>query len=498
MEHLYKKLKKYKDTDYYPFHMPGHKRNAALIGAELPYELDITEIDGFDDLHHSDGILKDLQRYAASVYHAEETHYLVNGSTVGLLSAVMGSTNPGDCILMARNCHKSVYNAVFMNQLHPTYIYPENGVINPDEVKRLLEENQKVKIVVITSPTYEGFVSDVERIAGIAHEKGIPLIVDEAHGAHFGFHPYFPKNSNTLGADIVIHSLHKTLPSLTQTALLHMNGELADRTNIREYLHMLQSSSPSYVLMAGIDECVRFVGERSADAFESYVKRLKSARERLRKLSVLNLIETEDYDRSKIVITFGNYGREKINKFTGKQLYNILKDKYLLQPEMASGSYVVLMTSLADTEEGLERLVSALKEIDGNLAKQEKCERNNSLMQYVVQESDIYKYILQNQKEQTNQTEQAEQKHQENIYVYSPRETKRLCFEEGCESVEWKMCGGKVAAEYAYIYPPGIPLIVPGERISDKTAEHMSEYAKMGFQIEGTKTKGKIEVLING
>ena len=170
---------------------------------------------------------------------------------------------------------------------------------------------------------------------------------------HFGFHPYFPKNSNTLGADIVIHSLHKTLPSLTQTALLHMNGELANRTDIREYVHMLQSSSPSYILMAGIDECVRFVGERSSDVFDNYVKRLESVRKRISRLSVLKLIETEKYDRSKIVTAVGNHGDEDINRFTGKQLYDVLKDKYLLQPEMASGSYVVLMTSPADTDEGM-------------------------------------------------------------------------------------------------------------------------------------------------
>ena len=392
-------------------------------------------------------------------------------------------------MLMARNCHKSGYNAVFMNQLHPIYIYPENGAINPGEVKRILEENPNVKIVVITSPTYEGVVSDVERIAGIVHEKGIPLIMDEAHGAHFGFHPYFPKNSNTLGADIVIHSLHKTLPSLTQTALLHMNGELANRTDIREYVHMLQSSSPSYILMAGIDECVRFVGERSSDVFDNYVKRLESVRKRISRLSVLKLIETEKYDRSKIVTAVGNHGDEDINRFTGKQLYDVLKDKYLLQPEMASGSYVVLMTSPADTDEGMERLVSALEEIDGELAKRDKYERNNSLARYIVQDSDTYQYILKDKKERD---------HQKNIYIYSPSETKRQRLKKGCESVEWKMCGGKVAAEYAYIYPPGIPLIVPGERISEKIAEEMSEYEKMGFRIEGTKVKGKIEVLING
>ena len=369
MEYLYEKLEAYGKSDYYGFHMPGHKRNSDVTRANLPYGIDITEIEGFDNLHHAEEIIREAEVRAASMYHAEETHYLINGSTAGILSAVMGCTKKGGKILMARNCHKSVYNAVFMNQLHPIYIYPENGAINPGEVKRILEENPNVKSVVITSPTYEGVVSDVERIAGIVHEKGIPLIMDEAHGAHFGFHPYFPKNSNTLGADIVIHSLHKTLPSLTQTALLHMNGELANRTDIREYVHMLQSSSPSYILMAGIDECVRFVGERSSDVFDNYVKRLESVRKRISRLSVLKLIETEKYDRSKIVTAVGNHGDEDINRFTGKQLYDVLKDKYLLQPEMASGSYVVLMTSPADTDEGMERLVSALEEIERRTCK---------------------------------------------------------------------------------------------------------------------------------
>ena len=321
-----------------------------------------------------------------------------------------------------------------------------------------------------------GVVSDVERIAGIVHEKGIPLIMDEAHGAHFGFHPYFPKNSNTLGADIVIHSLHKTLPSLTQTALLHMNGELANRTDIREYVHMLQSSSPSYILMAGIDECVRFVGERSSDVFDNYVKRLESVRKRISRLSVLKLIETEKYDRSKIVTAVGNHDDEDINRFTGKQLYDVLKDKYLLQPEMASGSYVVLMTSPADTDEGMERLVSALEEIDGELAKRDKYERNNSLARYIVQDSDTYQYILKDKKERD---------HQKNIYIYSPSETKRQRLKKGCESVEWKMCGGKVAAEYAYIYPPGIPLIVPGEQISGHFVKNVRRYLEQGFEVQG-------------
>ena len=215
MKYLYSQLKTYEKSDFYPFHMPGHKRNPNVTGADLPYGIDITEIEGFDDLHHADGILLEAEKRAARVYSAEETHYLVNGSTAGLLSAVMGCTARGGKILMARNCHKSVYNAVYMKELYPIYIYPEfdpetelNGEIRPEKVRLLLEENKDVQAVVITSPTYDGAVSDTKEIAGIAHERGIPLIVDEAHGAHFGFHPYFPDNSNSKGADVVIHSLH--------------------------------------------------------------------------------------------------------------------------------------------------------------------------------------------------------------------------------------------------------------------------------------------------
>ena len=149
MEHLYERLKNYSESDYYGFHMPGHKRNKNVTGAELPYEIDITEIEGFDDLHHAEGILKELQNYAAKVFHADETHYLVNGSTVGLLSAVMGCTERGGKILTVRNCHKSVYNAIYMNELEPVYIYPQfdteqdlNGEIKVEELKEILASDQ--------------------------------------------------------------------------------------------------------------------------------------------------------------------------------------------------------------------------------------------------------------------------------------------------------------------------------------------------------------------
>lgn len=318
-----------------------------MIESSIPYQIDITEIEGFDDLHHAHGMLKEAQARAALVYQAEETHFLVNGSTVGILSAVAGVTTKGDTVLVARNCHKSVYHAIYLNELEPVYLYPGfrtdaclNTEISAGDVKRALERYPHIRAVIIVSPTYDGVVSDVESIAATAHEKGVPLIVDEAHGAHFGFHPYFPENSNTKGADIVIHSLHKTLPSLTQTALLHMNGKLVDRGKVRDYLHMLQTSSPSYVLMASIDSCIDLLERRSEDIFESYVEMLERTRQELRELKFLHIAETEHFDRSKIIISVKN------TDMTGQMLYKALLEDYHLQMEMAAGTYVLAMTSV--------------------------------------------------------------------------------------------------------------------------------------------------------
>ena len=485
MEHLYDKLSKLADSNYYAFHMPGHKRNMLLTGADLPYEIDITEIDGFDDLHHAEGILRDAQQRAAEVYHADETHYLINGSTVGLLCAVLGCTKRGDRIIMSRNCHKSVYNAVFINELRPVYIYPEllssgdegegdlNGPITPEQVEHLLMVNDDVAAVVITSPTYDGIVSDVEGIARCTHKRGIPLILDEAHGAHFGFHEYFPKNGNEYGADVVIHSLHKTLPSLTQTALLHINGTIADREKIRMYLDILQSSSPSYILMASLDECIRLLEEKGNTLFERYVYLLRDTRERLKGMEHLKIWECADYDRSKILISTPNVteNQKEIKKYTGKQLYNELKEKYFLQLEMAAPNYGIVMTSPGDTEEGMKRLVTALNEIDGKLAKYRKNELCNSKNEGMEITSCI------------------------NEQVYSSGEIYKLTKKK--RSVEFSSCAGFVSLEYAYVYPPGIPLIVPGERISERTVRQIMTYLNTGFEIRGTKGKDNIEVIDN-
>ncbi len=475
MRTLYDRLKKYRDSDFYGFHMPGHKRRN-IIPAEdtgeiidLPYGIDITEIEGFDDLHHADGILLDAQRRAAEVYHAGETHFLINGSTVGILSAICGVTKKGDTILVARNCHKSVYHAIYMNELHPVYLYPDfdsemclNAEIHSENVAKALELHPDIRAVVIVSPTYDGVVSDVAAIADAVHKKGIPLIVDEAHGAHFGFHEAFPKNANERGADLVIHSVHKTLPSLTQTALLHMNGEIADRVRVKRYLDMLQTSSPSYVLMASIDACIDLLSQDAQALFEPYVSMLFETRDKLSKFRHLALIGGKHYDDSKLVISVKNAN------ITSRELYKRLLSEYHLQMEMVAGSYVLAMTSVADTREGFERLADALLEIDSGLGESEE---NDDLTVGAPR----LKVVLD----------------------IAGAEAAACRRPEDVRAVSWNESAGSVSLEYAYLYPPGIPLIVPGERITKEAAEMLCRYTDCGFSIEGLKEERYIEVLVN-
>lgn len=469
MNRLYQKLKTYSESDYYGFHMPGHKRNTTFMAADLPYGIDITEIDGFDDLHHADGILKEAQERTARVYHAEESHFLINGSTAGLLSAILGSTRKNDTVLVARNCHKSVYHAIYMNELHPVYLYPEfsddlqlNTELSVETVEKALSENPEAKAVIMVSPTYDGVISDIEGIARTVHRRKIPLIVDEAHGAHLGFSSYFGKNANQKGADIVIHSLHKTLPALTQTAVLHMNGKYANREKVRMYLHMIQTSSPSYVLMASIDECIMLLQEHGKEVFEDYEKRLICLRTNLQHLKHLRILETEHFDSSKIVISV------KGTNITSSELYDTLLEKYHLQMEMLAGSYVIAMTSMADTKEGFQRLEHALQEIDSCI--------------------------------EFEQDEKKSGRIPEAVQILNSAETYRMVEKhpDQRESRGWQEAKGMISTEYAYLYPPGIPLIVPGEEITEDVILTLEQFKKNQFTIEGLSKEGCIEVLKNG
>ena len=491
-ESLYEKLKIYGKSDAYPFHMPGHKRNTKLMKELmdrdqlfLPYEIDITEIDGFDNLHHAEGILLEAQKRAAALYGAGQSFYLINGSTCGLLASIFACTDQRGKILMARNCHKAVYHAVELRELQTIYLYPQkyqikdpqekniwtgkseiNGVISPKDVENTLRENKDIQAVVITSPTYDGIVSDVEEIAQIVHKYEKILIVDEAHGAHFGFHPYFPENSLKKGADLVIHSLHKTLPSMTQTALLHVNKEAEKLTEqVKKYLDIFETSSPSYVFMAGMDQCVQLIKKRGDELFEAYAQKLKEFRQEIKDVPHIHLLPLQNHekmDSGKLIIA--------ADGMNGQELADLLRKEYQLEMEMAAAGYVIALTSIADTQEGFDRLKNALIHISKTISTSfvEITEKNERMSREEFQ-----------QPEQLLTISEADKCEKEIITLAESKD---------------RVCG-----EYIYLYPPGIPLVLPGERMTDSLITEIQNYQSMGLEIQGIKDyEGKrIEVIKN-
>ena len=545
-------LYEYSEKDYYPFHMPGHKREFGPETLKNPYKVDITEIDGFDNLHHAEGILLEAQRRAASLYGASESWYLVNGSTAGILSAVSACTSRGGEILMARNCHKAAYHAAYLRGLKTHYLFPQadrtvglNGGISPEDVTDMLEMHSGIQAVLITSPTYDGVVSDVKKIAEVAHAYHVPLIVDEAHGAHFPFSEAFPVSATACGADVVIHSLHKTLPSLTQTALLHRNSERVSADKLRHFLGIYQSSSPSYLFMAGMDACLRLMQGEGRALFDEYTIRLGDCRERLAGLKNLHLLEkgeitglgfVYDLDESKMVVSTAN------TSIDGAKLHEILLERYHLQMEMAASQYVIALTSVMDTEEGFARLEKALLEIDKELEgargpEARQCLKGSKesisgedwqcLGSSKESASDEARQCLKSSKESApgearqclgsskeSTSGEAWQSLQigrestpgkaglyfENLRDYISGEACTAIAEavEGVqEEIDLEGSEGRISSEYAYLYPPGIPFLVPGERISSHILDQLRVWKQQGLDIQGLSdyTLKKIHVL---
>ncbi|MDE5717541.1 MAG: PLP-dependent transferase [Lachnospiraceae bacterium] len=474
---LYQALSDYAASDFYPCHMPGHKRNSA--GGEMAdyYKIDITEIDGFDNLHQAEGILKEAQLRANRLYGADETFFLVNGSTCGVLAAIMAAALPFDEILLARNCHKSVYHAAILQGLIARYYYPKiiseydicDGV-SAEEIGSLLDTYPEVKAVVITSPTYEGVISDIPGIADVVHERGKILVVDEAHGSHFGLSPHLPQGAIAGGADLVIHSLHKTLPSMTQTAILHVNGDRVDRKKLRGYLSMLQSSSPSYVLMASMDACMKFLEEQGQERFAAMRGHYESFCEKTASLAHIHVgkmkkvsqkrHELKDWDLGKLVISVKGTG------MTGKELGDILRETYHLEMEMAAETYVLAIMTLMDEVAGWQRLADALCEIDGRIEEgaDDGCFASGKRASYFSG-------------------------------PLNSRMTLARAFHSQWERMPLKKATGRIAADFISLYPPGSPIVAPGEILDEAVTKRIEEYRRTGLNIQGVSEQDEIVVV---
>lgn len=482
---MYQQLISYGESDVYPFHMPGHKRRA--LPFPNPYTIDITEIDGFDNLHHAEGLIREAEERAAKLYGADRSYYLVNGSTCGLLAAICAAARRGDKVLAARNCHKAVYHAISMQGLAAEFLYPAitrgdlQGQITAAQVEEALTKHPDIAVVILTSPTYEGIVSDVAAIAACCHAHGAALIVDEAHGAHFGFGAGFPENAVRLGADAVIMSLHKTLPSFTQTALLHCNGGRIDTERVARYLGVYETSSPSYLFMAGMDACIDLIREQGAELFAQYRRRLDAFYRDTADLAQLHVMRREDlckeeaydWDDSKLMIYAGTMG--------GEALHQELLGHYHLQMEMVSADYVLGMTSLMDTDEGMRRLVTALHEID---------EKNRRMAEPHETAEENRKTELDGEVPEAGFTARMYRENPRRMQIYQALD---LPYRE----VPFDEAVGKMAADYVYLYPPGIPLIVPGEIITEEFIRHIRECRERKLNVEGqgNLAPGRIKIV---
>lgn len=486
---LDRRLEEYAQSNIYPFHMPGHKRKWRTVAD--PYAIDITEIDGFDNLHHAEEVLKDAQERAAELYGSKQAYYLVNGSTCGLLAAIGAACRRRGSILVARNCHKAVYHGIYMQELTAHYVYPKINAygiacaVTPEQIEKELSQHPDVDAVLLTSPTYEGVVSDIARIAELVHAHGIPLIVDEAHGAHFGLteDEVFPDSAVHCGADLVVQSLHKTLPSYTQTALLHVCSDRVPQKRVEQFLDIYETSSPSYILMAGMERCIRYMRESGAQELCRFRERLDRFGSRMAALRRLKLIGRTDFSReqafgfdaSKLLLYTGNAG------ITGKALYDMLLQDYGLQMEMAAGNYVLAMTSLMDTEDGFERLEAALLEIDARLSAGQTAHPADHTQP--SQES-ISGEVTRNNVTAASTSENVSQF----VQLYTPQEqvcTIAEALDSAQEAVELKNATGRIVSDYIYLYPPGIPLLAPGERITEKAVKDICLCLESGFTVHG-------------
>ena len=453
---IYSKMQEYIAQDPYPFHMPGHKRNPSFLPSYL-LSYDITEVSDVDNLHHPNGIILQSQQKIAALLGADNSFICVNGGSSGVLASILATCREGDKLLLARNSHKSAYNGLVLSGASPVYIYPEItpynicGGISPHSVEYALSKDSNIKTVLITSPTYEGFTSDISSIADIVHKYNAVLIVDETHGAHFCFSDKFPAASLSCGADITIQSWHKTLPTLNQSAVINIKGNRISSEAIQTALSMVQTTSPSYIIMTVMDYCRKYLTD-NPQLFKEYLDNLLNLRNMLSS-GTLPLIGTDligscaiaDYDISKLVFYINS-------DFSGKRLENILLKEYNLQIELSGLHHIIAMTSVADTQEGFNRLASAVK----NIADKSVCTPiiNTILPSPITDEP-----------------------------IISPRQAHYL----PKHRVPLTQSVGKLSGEFITPYPPDIPILAIGEAITSDIVSQVMNYRENGITVIGAE-----------
>ncbi|MCI1695358.1 aminotransferase class I/II-fold pyridoxal phosphate-dependent enzyme [Aneurinibacillus aneurinilyticus] len=488
---LYEALCMYEENCHQSLHVPGHKDGNTFDGEAMLHfhsilKVDATEINGLDDLHHPTGVIARAQELAADAFGAEHTFFLIGGSTAGNLAAALTLCNPGDVILVQRNAHKSVFNGLMLAGAQPVYVLPDiepdtqvAAGINPEHLQIALCKYPQAKAAWITNPNYYGMGQNVAELANICHQAGIPLIVDEAHGAHFGQADVVPSSSLQAGADLVIQSTHKMLTAMTMASMLHVQGTLIPREKLAGVLAMVQSSSPSYPLMASLDVSRRHLVIQGRTQLSYTVEKLERYRidvaKELQHLSIWEQANDKtacvhNRDPLKWVL------KSKHSSITGYQLLEYLQDKGCVA-EMADVRNVVLVFSIDARDEDIERMVSIIRKID----------------------EEIGEHRLAGDRAQADDTWDITGMLSGVQSFIEPAIPLREAFYKKSEEVTLQEAIGRCSAEMIIPYPPGIPLLTPGEIITSAHIEAIRRIKRAGGYFQGASDEKleKMFVLVN-
>lgn len=445
------------------FCIPSHHRGKGAsssfteVFGKTVLKYDLTETPLTDDLHEADGAIKEAESLASELFGSDRTFFLVNGTTCANEAMIISSVCEGEKILVARNCHKSVLMGLIISGASPVYIEPEIsgvfstfGSISPEKIELAFKNHPDIKAFILTSPTYYGIGSDLQKIADICHSHGALLLVDEAHGSHFAFSDKLPKTALSCGADMVSQSTHKTLNSMTQSSMLHVKGSLVDISKVDAALKIVQSTSPSYILMASLDAARQNAALNGRTAVCSMLDIASYIRSALSSIDGVSCPENVDgnevfsFDKTRIVFS--------VKGMSGFYLSEILFEKYNICCEMADNYNVVSIIGSSDSYEDADRLINAVKEIAAT-----------------VNSGKIKEFSL---------------PHRPPMAM-----TPRKAFFAKSTRTNFKDSVGKVSAEMIAPYPPGIPVIYPGEVITEEIYEFISEAIKDGRHIHGFSDK---------
>lgn len=465
---LFEAMRLYANSGVMGYHTPGHKQgkgmHAGFFEAITPQGLamEVSLMDELDDLHEPHGCIQTAQQLAAELYGADESFFFVNGTTGAIHAMLLSAAGPGETVILPRNAHRSVLGALMLSGARPVYVQPEidheAGIamgITPESILQAIQQHPEAKAVLLVSPTYYGIVSDLEAVARIVHEHSMVLLVDEAHGAHLIFHPDLPVSALEAGADLVAQSTHKLLGAMTQASMLHCKGGRVAREKIRTMASLLQSTSPNYLLLASLD-IARMQMATEGEALLSHTLEIAAwARQEINKIEGLHCFGTEKIGRAgcfalditKLTVSVVKLG------ITGAEAVQKLRGQYKVQAELSDLYNVLFLFTIGDGKKEAAYLVEALRKLSADIRNEQKQERALPCFSYF------------------SLPEQA----------LLPREA---LFAEK-ETIPFRQAAGRISAETIMFYPPGIPLIGPGEVIEQELVSDCLKMQAAGLKIVG-------------